>query len=232
MTDTLITISGDHTDDVDTRLAALGSRVTYDVSTECWLYHAMGLARYDGDATTEGFVPVPAELLWIALGRAIVALGADPAGWYATDSAPSDTLLNNIARDAYAKGFAKDDDGCQVEFATAWHLRARLAKFVRDNIDYSGGDLAFLLTEDEQRFNASCASFEAEYLETYEHLKLASLLKKRHLDAWSMLLWLLGWSTVQPDEEATSEFSVVARALLKASDAFAPHIYEASPAEG
>ena len=231
MADIMITISGDHTSDVDTRLAALGHRVTYDVNIDCWLYNALNLGRYEDDATTEGFVPVPAELLWVALGRAIVALGNGPAGWYATDSAPSDTLLNNIATNAHTKGFAVDDDGGQVEFPTAWHLREQLAKFVRDNVDYAGDDTAFLLADDEDRFNASCASFTAEYLETYEHLKLASLIKKRHMDSWSMLLWLLGWSMEQPEEAATSEFAIVARALLKAADGFAPHIYEASPAD-
>ena len=89
----------------------------------------------------------------------------------------------------------------------------------------------FLLTMDEQRFDASCESFTEGYLDTFNHLKLASLLKKKHLDAWSMLLWLLGWSSLQPNEEATSEFCIVARALLKAADGFAPHIYEASPAD-
>ena len=54
----------------------------------------------------------------------------------------------------------------------------------------------FLLTMDEQRFDASCESFTEGYLDTFNHLKLASLLKKKHLDAWSMLLWLLGWSTL------------------------------------
>ena len=231
MTDVMITISGDHDSDVDARLSALGQRITYDVNVDCWLYNAMNLERYVSDATTEGFVPVPAELLWIALGRAIVAFGGSPASWYATDSAPSDTLLNNIAKDAHTKGFADSDDDNESEFPTAWHLRAQLAKFVRDNVDYSGDDTAFLLADDEGRFNASCTSFTADYLETYEHLKLASLIKKKHVDAWSLLLWLLGWSMEQPDEDASSEFSIVARALLKAADVFAPHIYEASPAD-
>ena len=133
----------------------------YNVNTDCWLYNALSLGRYEDDATTEGFIPVPAELLWIALGRAFVTLDNGPAGWYATDSAPSDTLLNSIATDAKAKGFATDDSGGQVEFATAWHLCTQLAKFVRDNVDYSEDDSAFLLSEDEQRFNASCASFTA-----------------------------------------------------------------------
>ena len=181
MTDVMITISGDHDSDVAARLSALGQRITYDVNVDCWLYNAMNLERYVSDATTEGFVPVPAELLWIALGRAIVAFGGSPASWYATDSAPSDTLLNNIAKDAHTKGFADNDEDNEVEFPTAWHLRAHLAKFVRDNVDYSGDDTAFLLADDEGRFNASCASFTAAYLETYEHLKLASLIKKKHV---------------------------------------------------
>ena len=107
----------------------------------------------------------------------------------------------------------------------------RLAKFVRDNVDYAGDNTAFLISGEEGRFNASCDSFTAEYLETFEHLKLASLIKKKHVDSWSMLLWLLGWSMVQPEEDTTSEFSIVARALLKASEGFAPHIYEASQAD-
>ena len=63
MTEILITVFGDQEDDVDTRLAALGSRVTYNVNTDCWLYNALSLERYEDDATTKGFVPVPAELL-------------------------------------------------------------------------------------------------------------------------------------------------------------------------
>ena len=127
MTDVMITISGDHDTDVDARLSALGQRITYDVNVDCWIFNAMSLGRCESDATTEGCVPVPAELLWIALGRAIVAFDNGPASWYATESAPSDTLLNNIAIDAHTKGFAADDDGGQVEFPTAWHLRAQLA---------------------------------------------------------------------------------------------------------
>ena len=103
MAETMITISGNHDDDVNTRLTALGDVILYDDSVDCWLYDALGLSRYDADATTEGFVPVPAEVMWIALGRGCVAYGNEPRDWYATNSAPSDTFFNNAAIAANAK---------------------------------------------------------------------------------------------------------------------------------
>ena len=231
MTDMIITVSGDHGDDVPTRLLALGDHVTFDVSTDSWIYNALNLGRFSEDATTEGFVPVPAEILWVALGRGCVIVGDDPKEWFATDSAPSDTLLNRIAINANAKGFASGDGGAGDAFETAWHMRAALAKFVQNNADYSGDDNAFIVEGEEDRFNASCASFTEACLMTYEDLRLQSLVQKKHADSWSMLLWLLGWSMQEPDEDKASPFCIVARALVKAAEVFAPHVAEASPAD-
>ena len=59
---------------------------------------------------------------------------------------------------------------------------------------------------------------------TYEDLQLRSLVQKKHADSWSMLLWLLGWSMQEPDEDKASPFCIVARALVKAAEVFAPHV--------
>ena len=40
-----VTISGDHDDDVPTRLAALGDKVFFDVATNCWLCYSLNLNR-------------------------------------------------------------------------------------------------------------------------------------------------------------------------------------------
>ena len=59
-------------------------------------------------------------------------------------------------------------------------------------------------------------------------LQLQSLVQKKHADSWSMLLWLLGWSMQEPDEDKASPFCIVARALVRAAEVFAPHVAEAS----
>ena len=101
----MITISGDHDDEVPTRLAALGDKVFFDVATDCWLYYSLNLSRYDINAMTEGFVPVPAEIIWLSLGSGLVVVNDEPRDWYATDSAPADIFFNQFAVNANAEGF-------------------------------------------------------------------------------------------------------------------------------
>ena len=86
-----------------------------------------------------------------------VVVNDEPRDWYATDSAPSDIFFNQLAINANAKGFPPAAiGGGQTEYATAWHLRASLATFVSNNVDYTGSDSKFIVAEDDDRFDAGC----------------------------------------------------------------------------
>ena len=55
MAGTIITASGDHAADPDTRLADMGADVTYDVNESSWLYTALSLEQYADADASEGW---------------------------------------------------------------------------------------------------------------------------------------------------------------------------------
>ena len=219
--------------DADVRIEALGSEITYDVSDTCWLFNALSLDQYQDADATEGWVAVPLHVLLRALGRAFVAHGDDSLQWYAVDSMPSDTLLNHIAINAREKGFAIKDGGDNdsvVVYESVWHMRAALGDFVRQHADYSGDDNSFLVAGEEDRYDATQDSFTAAHLLDLNLLVLSDLMCEQHLDAWSLLLWVLGATPEQPDEARNSAFSVAWLTLKEAARLMSPHLAAGSTA--
>ena len=204
---------------------ALSDDVRFDVLQGSWRHDALSLDRYPNNPLAPQYTAVPAAIPALALG--VLGFGPDTGFvWFAQDSMPSAQRLNEIAVGVDASDIKFWDGERDQLYRSAFALREALAGFVAQHFDLADSDSPFLITGEEDRFDAALDPYQANHLRLLNELEVTSLEgDDGTLAPWVILGWLLPFSLEPPDEDSDSDFSRVMKVMNSYAEKMDPALF-------